>query len=176
FVDSVMPLLPPNVQYWLAGDGPENDTIREAVAARGLEDRVRLLGTLSEADLSRLYRGADLFVMPNVPVPGDMEGFGIVMLEAGLGGLPVVAARLEGIQDVVAEGLNGHFIESGDAWAFSERIAEYVYNRERLDDASERALSYVREHFGWDAVANRYVDVLADRVIPSYQRVSSVAA
>ena len=164
FIGNVMPLLPGNVQYWLAGDGPENENIRAEIAARGLQNRVRMLGRLSESDLSRLYRGADLFVMPNVPVSGDMEGFGVVMLEAGLGGLPVVASKLEGIRDVISEGSNGHFIEPGNAWDFSEEIMRYVYSSGDLERASRRAVQHVRDTFSWKAVADQYVEVLAGQI------------
>lgn len=160
FVDQVMPLLPSDVHYWLAGDGPEAEQIRAAAGRRGLQERVRLLGRVSEEALRKLYRGADLFVMPNVPVNGDMEGFGVVMLEAGLSGLPVVASRLEGIRDVVAEGENGHLVESGDAWGFSEAILPYHHDRQAIEAAAARALQYTTSHFSWSAVAGRYVEVL----------------
>lgn len=176
FVGNVMPLLPDHVQYWLAGDGPEYENIRAEIAARGLQDRVRLLGRLSESDLSRLYRGADLFVMPNVPVNGDMEGFGVVMLEAGLGGLPVIGSRLEGIRDVISEGSNGHFIEPGNAWDFSEAIMRYVYSEAELEHASHRAMHHVRDTFSWKAVADRYIDVLTERVLPERRREPALAA
>lgn len=160
FVEAVMPRLPADVHYWLAGEGPEAEHIREALTRHGLEHRVRLLGRLSEAHLEALYRGADLFVMPNIPVPGDMEGFGVVMLEAGMGGLPSVAARLEGILDVVAEGSNGNLIASGNADGFATAILAYHYDRERLAQAARSACQYTRDTFGWDAVANRYVETL----------------
>lgn len=160
FVDRVMPHLPADVHYWLAGEGPEADRIRAAAARHGLERRVRLLGRVSDEALARLYRGADLFVMPNIPVPGDMEGFGVVMLEAGLGGLPAVAARLEGIRDVVTEGANGHLVESGDAEAFTRVILRYHADRAALDAAAHRAAAHVAGTFGWPAVAERYVRVL----------------
>jgi phosphatidyl-myo-inositol dimannoside synthase len=168
FIDEVMPLLPENVHYWLAGDGPEGEAIRASIDRRNLGHRVRLLGRIPEDDLARLYRGSDLFVMPNIPVPGDMEGFGVVMLEANLGGLPVVASRLEGIQDVIIEGANGHFIESGNAWDFSEEIMRYVYNWDRLDRASERAIRHVRDNFSWNSVAARYSNVIAARAVPEF--------
>src|SRR5690625_7613993 len=95
-----------------------------------------MLGRLSEVDLSRLYRGADLFVMPNIPVEGDMEGFGVVMLEAGLSGLPVVASSLEGILDVVEEGNNGHLIESGNGWEAAEASDRHLYETSLHDQAA----------------------------------------
>jgi phosphatidylinositol alpha-1,6-mannosyltransferase len=159
FVEHVMPRLPAQVHYWLAGEGPQTPAIRAAAERSGVANRVRILGRLSDDDVIRLYGGADLFVMPNIPVPGTMEGFGVVLLEAGLCALPAVAARLEGIQDVIAEGENGHYVESGDAAGFAEAILAFDRDRAALARAAERAADYTRRTFGWDAVARRYVDV-----------------
>jgi phosphatidyl-myo-inositol dimannoside synthase len=143
--------------YLLAGDGPTTPRIRESVERLGLGERVRLLGRVSEETLERLYRGADLFLMPNVPVAGDIEGFGVVMLEAGLCGLPTVAAELEGIRDVVREGENGHLLPSGDAEGFLAAIERYRADPARLAAASDRAARFVRDTFSWERVADRYV-------------------
>ncbi len=161
FINQVMPLLPEDVHYWLAGEGPEAENIRAAVARRGLSHRVRFLGRVSERALETLYRGADLFVMPNRPIPNDLEGFGVVMLEAALGGgLPAIAAGLEGIRDVITEGVNGHLVESGDAWAFSEAIMQYYHNRPALDVAAHRAAAHIARNFCWSAIADRHLAVL----------------
>ena len=160
FVEHAMPLLPSDVQYWLVGDGPEAENIRSAAKRAGVDDRIRLLGRVSESDLQLVYNAADLFIMPNVPVQGDMEGFGVVLLEAGLSGLPTIAARLEGIMDVIREGENGHLVPSGEAWAFSEAIMRYYRSPEQLATARSRAAAYVESNFSWRAVADRYVEVL----------------
>lgn len=162
FIEHVMPRLPDNVHYWLAGDGPRAEAIDAAIERHRLHPRVRRLGRVSEDDLRRLYRGSDLFVMPNVPVPGDMEGFGIVMLEANQCGCPVVAARLEGIQDVIAEGRNGHLVSSQDAAAFTGAIMAYQRDPRQLAEAAERARRYASDTFGWPSVTNRYVEVLRE--------------
>lgn len=160
FVREVMPLLPSDVHYWLAGEGPEAEEIAAAAKSKGMTGRVRLLGRISEQDLELLYAGSDLFVMPNIPVRGDMEGFGVVMLEAGLSGLPTIGARLEGISDVIEEGRNGHLVESGYAWDYSEAVMQYYRDHARLEAASESAAYHVRSRFSWQAVADKYVDVL----------------
>lgn len=160
FVAEVVPRLPPDVVYLLAGDGPMTPAIRAEVEARGLGGRVRLVGQVSEAALGRLYRGADLFVMPNVPVPGDIEGFGVVMLEAGLCGLPVLAADLEGIRDVVREGESGHLLPSRDAGAFARAVLRYHADRAALARASASAARHVAERFSWRTVADEYLRVL----------------
>ncbi len=161
FIDNVMPRLPENVHYWLAGDGPEGPLIQQLAEKHNLGSRVKLLGRVSDEQLACLYRGADLFMMPNVPVHGTMEGFGVVMLEAGMGGLPVVASRLEGIQDVITEGQNGHYVESGDAEGFINAILAYHNKPADIAAASQRAYDHTANTFGWETVAGQYVDVLA---------------
>ncbi|MXW64419.1 MAG: glycosyltransferase family 4 protein [Bacteroidetes bacterium SB0662_bin_6] len=160
FVEQVLPRLPEDVHYWLAGEGPEAERILRTAERSGVAHRVRLLGRLSHEELEGMYRAADLFIMPNVPVPGDMEGFGVVMLEAGLCGLPTVAADIEGIADVIEDGKNGRLVRSGDAEGFSEAILAYRREPEMLEKAGRRTVSHVLEHFGWNAAAEKYLRVL----------------
>ncbi|HEX8430451.1 MAG TPA: glycosyltransferase family 4 protein [Longimicrobium sp.] len=164
FVDAVMPRLPENVLYLVTGEGPTTPAIRAAIERRGVGDRVRLLGQVNEDTLRALYRGGDLFVMPNIHVPGDIEGFGVVMLEAGMCGMPVLAAALEGISDVIAEGENGHLVPSQDAAAFADRIMSLRADRAALAAASESAARFTAATFSWAAVADRYVELLRARV------------
>jgi glycosyltransferase involved in cell wall biosynthesis len=99
-------------------------------------------------------------VMPNVPVADDIEGFGLVMIEANLNGLPVVASDLEGPGEVVAEGVNGRLAPPLDAAAFARVIDEL-----RRDPATRRRLgrqgeAFVRRTFGAADMAERYVEAL----------------
>lgn len=160
FVDRVMPKLPNDVHYWIAGDGPQTSQIERAIDRHDLHSRVRHLGRVSEKNLARLYRGSDLFVMPNLPVEDDMEGFGIVLLEAGQCGTPAIAAKLDGIQDVVTEGINGHLVPPQDPDAFAQAIEQFRGEPERLDALSRRAIRHTEETFGWDSVARKYISVL----------------
>lgn len=158
FADAVMPLLPDHIEYWAAGDGQERPNLEAVIEKQGLQNRVKLLGRVSDEALEELYQGADLYVMPNIHVPGDMEGFGVVMLEAGICGLPVVAASLEGIRDVVHEGQNGHLLVSEDAQSFADTIMRYANNPTLLAEMSQRAQEYVPITFSWNGVAQRYLD------------------
>lgn len=160
FVENVMPRLPANVHYWIGGEGPMTSPIRDAIERSGLRARVRLLGKLSNDEIGILLRGADLFVMPNVPVRNDMEGFGIVMLEAGVCGLPVVAARLEGIIDVVHENQNGTLVSSGNAEQWVRAIERFYANRDLLARLSMRTASFTRDGFAWEVVVHDYLGAL----------------
>lgn len=160
FVDHVMPMLPSDVHYWIAGDGPQDDAIQAAIDRQNLADRVRRLGRISNEALAYLYRGADLFVMPNVPVDDDLEGFGIVMLEAGQCGTPAVAARLGGIQDVITEGVNGHLVEPQSARAFADTILQYRQAPTALHDLARRTIAHTTSTFDWTSVADLYATAL----------------
>ena len=153
FVDRVIPRLPLNVQYDIVGDGPEKEAIQGAIDRHHLGGRVRMLGQLTNGQLVRSFQSADILVMPNRPVPGDMEGFGVVMLEAGACGVPTVAADLEGIRDVITPGKNGVLVAQGEAESFVEAILSMNI------DAADR--QRVREHtvstFSWDRIAARFV-------------------
>ncbi|MEX2571242.1 MAG: glycosyltransferase family 4 protein [Gemmatimonadota bacterium] len=161
FVEEVMPRAGQETVYLLAGSGPMAGAIQQAVERRGLGDRVILLGKVSEDTLQTLYAGADVFIMPNIPVPGDIEGFGVVMVEAGAAGLPVLAADLEGIRDVIAEGRNGRLLPTGDAGAFADALDDYR-DRERLSTASLEAAAHVRSRFAWPAIANEHVQIFGE--------------
>ena len=84
FVDEVLPELPPGTVFVVAGEGPERTGVVDAAARRGVADRVRVLGRVSDGERELLFRGADIFVQPNVRVPNDMEGFGLVTIEAAV--------------------------------------------------------------------------------------------
>jgi len=115
FVAHVLPHTELDVVHLVAGSGPAQDRIRKVARSRGLQDRVRLLGRVSREDRELLLRGADLFVQPNIHVYGDMEGFGLVNVEAAVRDLPVLAADIEGIPDAVVDGETGWLVTSQDA-------------------------------------------------------------
>lgn len=85
------------------------------------------------------------------------------MLEAGMCGLPTVAARIEGICEVIVDGRNGALVESGQPAAFVQAILRYYHNRLLLPLRSRHAYRHARQ-FGWTAIAGRYVELLKQLV------------
>lgn len=158
FIKNVLPNIDHDVVYIILGDGPEREAIQNAIVHTKFESKVFLLGRQPDEILNLSYCAADLFVMPNIVVPGDMEGFGVVMLEANLMGTPVVASDLEGIKDVVSDGKNGRKIPVGDSTQFASTIDELLSSE--LEVLSESSKSYVFDNFTWDKVATRYLDYL----------------
>ena len=164
FVEHVVPLLPAHIHYWIAGGGPCLELLEQRVRDSRLADRVTVLGEVSEEEKAALFSGADLFVQPNVPVEGDMEGFGLVVLEAAAAGLPVVASRLEGLEDAIADGINGVLVQPASAAEFAAEIEGFCADRDRARAFGAGASEYTLTNSRWASIAGRYLISLKEIV------------
>lgn len=162
FIENVMPVLVTkysNVLYMVAGEGSERERIEEAIHQARLADNVLLLGRVSERARSLLYRSCDIFVMPNVVVAGDMEGFGIVAQEAATAQLPVVASGIEGIQDAIRHEKNGMLVETGNQQAFVDEISTFLDNVADRRAFGKAARAFTLNEYSWKNIAEKYAAV-----------------
>jgi len=166
FIREVLPLLVKrgmDVYYWVVGDGPERENITAAIAETGLDGRVKMWGKVDDETLRSIYRTADLFVMPNIPVPNDMEGFGLVAVEASLAGLMTVATRLEGINDAVREGENGVLANALDSEALAAAVIDVLQRSDsRTRERKRQIRDAVIRRLGWMQIREDYVGVFGD--------------
>ena len=181
FAGNVLPLLGEETVYVLIGEGPQRAAIATAAASAGVASRLRMLGRLPADLLAAAYGRADVFVMPNVPVAGDFEGFGLVALEAAASGLPVVASGIEGITEAIHHQRNGVLVPSLDARAFAHEISSFLaLPVEQRRAAGSAFARYTDVHFGWGETARRYVSAIdslvADRVAGSAANAAPKAA
>lgn len=160
FLKNVLPQLHSAV-YLIVGTGPDEHVLKTAIRVLHLEDRVRLLGELPDEQLFRAMRTSDIFVMPNIPTAGDVEGFGIVAIEAAAVGLPVVASNLEGIPDAIHPNLNGILVTPGDTEGYLQAIRSLLDHESTRRDLGARARQYTREHFSWQHIVEEYVDAFS---------------
>jgi glycosyltransferase involved in cell wall biosynthesis len=157
FVSNVLPSLPVDVIYVIAGEGPDRGRVEEAIGHAGQGARVILLGRLDRAVLMALYERADVFVMPNIVVPNDVEGFGLVALEATVRRTPVVAADLQGIPEAIHDGSNGWLVPPEDAAAYIAKLEQLL----RLTTSERRSLGerfrrYTIDNLSWRRAARAY--------------------
>ncbi len=160
FIQHVLPRLNGNILYVVAGSGPEELAIRETAVKANLDARVILLGRVSQDDVLTLLNSSDIFVQPNIHVSGDMEGFGIAVIEAGSAGLPVVASDLEGLRDAVRQGENGFLVKPEQADGFIRTINELAENNTERKRFGEKAARFVENTFHWNMVTKRYIETL----------------
>ena len=149
----------PDARIVVAGEGPCRAAVDAAVAAAGLSDRVLVVGAVDESEKAWLLARSHLVLMPNVPVPGDAEGFGLVAIEAGMAGRWVFAADLEGLRDAVIDGLNGSRLPPDDARAWREAILRACQDLPALLASGAAAREVVRSRFSWPAMAAGYDDL-----------------
>lgn len=99
----------PDVRFALVGDGEEDAALQQVIDARGLGDKIRLMGPAGHESLPDIYAAADLFLLTS-----HYEGFGRVVLEAGFAGVPSIATRCVGPEDIIENGRSGVLVERGD--------------------------------------------------------------
>ncbi|MFN0094985.1 MAG: glycosyltransferase family 4 protein [Dehalococcoidia bacterium] len=158
FAAEVLPLLPPDVVYVVAGDGPDLVALRRAAA---LDDRIHLLGRASDATVDALYGLADLFVAPNIAVEGSPEGYGVAPAEAACAGLPVLVSAIDGLVDMAAE-VGIPTVPWGDAQAWARAVT--------LALADPPAALAARPARSWSAVAQDYARYFEGFCAPSPRR------
>ena len=150
FVENVMPMLATKYIYLIAGDGPEYEMIAAAVSRAGLVGQVHLLGRITDNEKCCLYKYSECYIMPNIPVVGDAEGFGITIIEAAAYGLPSIAADIEGIPDAVLDRVTGTLVPPGNAVKYMEAIDRAKFDRDRI-------ARYARETYDWSVLKMDYV-------------------
>ncbi len=161
FVAEVMPQMPDSVHYVVAGSGPDQDALEAAIDVAGLRDRVHVLGRVDDDDRELLLLGADLFVQPNIPVSGDMEGFGLVVVEAALRATPVVASALEGLTDAVVDGETGMLCPPEDAVAWRDLLRRLLGDPAALVELGERFRCRAAELNGLESMGEVVIEALA---------------
>ncbi|MBA3849220.1 MAG: glycosyltransferase family 1 protein [Opitutus sp.] len=141
------------LEYWIVGGhGKENyePALRAAAADAGFP--VKFLGDIPDGKLGEIYAQADIFAMTSMPHKLSVEGFGLVYLEAGAHGLPVIAHAIGGVPEAVIDGETGLLVRPEDPAALTAAFARLISDtdlRRRLGAAGrKRALSHT-----WDAAA-----------------------
>jgi phosphatidylinositol alpha-1,6-mannosyltransferase len=146
-----------DVALLIVGGGPYRKTLAELVQAQGLSDHVVITGGVPWEELPAHYAAGDVFAMPcRTRQRGwDVEGLGIVYLEASATGLPVVAGDSGGAPDAVRDGETGYVVGGGDEEALVERLSELLTDPERAAAMGRAGRSWVESSWGWDRSAER---------------------
>ena len=167
--EKAMNILPAGIRTKLQlmfGMATDVKSIQEAIRNQRTQDKVHHMGKVSFVDLMQYLAIADVFVMPNIRVDGDAEGFGLVALEASLRGTPVVASGIEGITDAVRDGDNGRLLPSGDARMWIDTLNALMRDEAELKRLSESAVTTTLKNYGWNKMVNEYLEVFAEVIAP----------
>ncbi len=161
FVRNILPIViaaVPDAQMVVIGDEPKHALrhtpgewakVVEALEESGLGSVITFLGPQDDDTLSSSYMAADAMVFPVQDIPGDIEGFGMVAIEAAAHNLPTVAFAVGGVPDAIKEGVSGNLIPTGNNADFAQAVIRLLMRKAGTDFSPRRhAESFCWENFG----------------------------
>jgi phosphatidylinositol alpha-1,6-mannosyltransferase len=152
----------PEAALLLVGGGPYRSELRKLAASLRVGPSVVFCGELPWADVPAHYDAGDVFAMPcrNRRWGLDVEGFGMVFLEASATGLPVVAGDSGGAPDTVLEGETGYVVDGRSPDPVAERVTELLLDPEKARLMGRQGREWVARHFRWSQVSDRLAALL----------------
>jgi len=170
-VDTVIEALPriavavPEVSYVVIGGGPEAERVRRQAQDLGVGERVRMLGSASDADKVAALHLCSVFAMPSRDLPTEPpEGFGIVYQEANLCGKPVIGANTGGVAEAIEDGVSGLLIEPDAPEQFADAAIALLSDPALAASLGEAGGRRAAERFAWRAIAPSYAAAVAELI------------
>lgn len=152
----------PEAVLLIVGGGPYAADLRRLAESNGVTSSVRFAGSVPQAELPAHFAAGDVFAMPCRTRRGglDVEGLGIVYLEASATGLPVVGGDSGGAPDAILPGETGYVVGGRDVAALSERLVALLSDPAAARAMGEKGRAWVARDWTWDAAAARLTDLI----------------
>jgi glycosyltransferase involved in cell wall biosynthesis len=145
----------PNLTVNICGEGPLLADLQSQISNLGLADHVKLLGVWSS--MAPLLAIADIFILSS-----RFEGLSRAMLEAMAAGIPVVATRVEGVEEVVIDGIHGLLVPSEDHDALTSALIQLVDNPQLRKQMGAAAQDHIMASYTTDIMFDKYFDLMAN--------------
>jgi len=143
----------PDVLYAIIGDGDERERLEALVAEEGQGAHVQFLGEVDDETMVRAYQQCDLFALPNRQDGEDIEGFGMVLVEAQACGKPVIAGDSGGTAETLKEGETGRIVDCRGPEALAAVVTELLTDKPLREQMGAEARAWVVSRFDWDVLA-----------------------
>jgi hypothetical protein len=182
FVENVMPKLIercPDVAYLVVGEDATRslahkdrlkDKIQSKINELNLGEHVFLLGKVSNNDLTKLYYHCDIFTLPCLDVPGDVEGFGIVFSEAALGGAASLATRIGGIPEAVLDGKTGMLVPVGDYSSMIDAAEKLLTDEPFRESLAIAGAQRAKDELSWPIITKEYESSMETSIRSSFKQ------
>lgn len=145
----------PGVTYVIVGSGPYRKNLEELASSLRVGNQIVFAGRVPDEDLPKFYALSDVFAMPSRARPdsNDVEGFGIVFLEAGASGKPVIAGRSGGIEDAVLHGITGLLVDPSSEEDVAQALIRLFKNDELRVKLGNQGRDRVQKEYTWSIVS-----------------------
>lgn len=154
----------PDAHYLVIGDGDDKARLEDLVKKHELDEMVTFTGRIPYSDLNNYYNSGDLFVMPSRTQYPDVEGFGIVFLEANSCGLPVIGSDSGGIPSAIKDGQTGYIIPEGDADALADKIISLFKDPDLSYAIGKKGRERVLKEANWSALSEKLFEDIRVRI------------
>lgn len=151
----------PNIIYLIVGTGEEEKNLRDLATTVGVSENVVFVGSIRDDERAAYYAVCDVFVMPNRQIDADIEGFGIVFLEAGAAAVPVVGGLSGGTAEAIQDGVTGVRIDGENPNAVAAAVIDLLTDTHKAKSMGEAGRQRVERSFNWEAIVERTRQVAA---------------
>lgn len=145
----------PSLRLVIVGDGPLRATLRETIRTLNIQDAVTIISQATDAERDAWYQCASIFALPTLSEGDDVEGFGIVFLEAASYGIPAIAGRGGGVAEAVIHGKTGLIIDPQSHEELVDALRTLLSNSNYARTLGEAARARVLESFKCDVRRNQ---------------------
>jgi phosphatidyl-myo-inositol dimannoside synthase len=159
----------PDATLFLVGDGPYRDRLQRLARHFGVEGSVIFAGAPGREALPAYYDAADVFAMPCRTRRGglDVEGLGMVFLEASATGLPVVGGDSGNSPDAIRDGETGYVVPGGRVADLADRLTRLLTDPVAAKAMGEKGMAWVNREWHWDVIARRFTEILTGEAGPA---------
>jgi glycosyltransferase involved in cell wall biosynthesis len=151
----------PNIRLNIAGTGPEEKKLKSLTKSLKIQTHVTFLGRLSHEQLVSQYRMSIMSIFPFIQAKdGDIEGLGLVMIEAMGCECPVIASNIPAVKDVIIDNKNGILIKPASEKSIEEKIIYLLSNPNKAKNIAKNGREFVLDHFSWESSSQNYRELL----------------
>jgi phosphatidylinositol alpha-1,6-mannosyltransferase len=153
----------PSPVLLIVGDGPYGRKLRKLARRLKVTDSVIFAGSVTSDELPAYYDAGTVFAMPcrTRRFGLDVEGLGIVYLEASATGLPVIGGDSGGAPDAILPGETGYVVAGGDVAGLAERLIGLLSDPQGAATMGDKGLAWVDQEWRWDLVSRRLDEILS---------------
>jgi phosphatidylinositol alpha-1,6-mannosyltransferase len=146
-----------DVIYVIAGAGPDEPLLQNKIKELDpdIQKKILILGKISDDEKWCWLHLCDVFLMPSRDINGDLEGFGIVYLEANLAGKPAVGGDTGGVRDAISHGVNGYLADPNDPKSIAEKVTTLLNNKKLQEEVGRKGRQRAINEFNWKKQAEK---------------------
>jgi phosphatidylinositol alpha-1,6-mannosyltransferase len=153
-----MPLIKakcPRAIYLIVGEGEELAYLQSLVDEIGVTDSVIFTGCVPDDELQGYYAACEVFIMPNREIQGDIEGFGMVYLEASAAGKPVIGGRSGGTSEAILDGITGLRVDGTSVEEIAHAVIALLNDSDTSRTMGEGGRLWVAQNFTWESIVDK---------------------